>query len=92
MGVTRKVLKASDKKDIPAEGDTVKIEYTGWLFDPTQPGNKGKQFDTSVNRGDFETLIGAGKVIQGWETAVVQMSLGEKSELTITSDYAYGDK
>jgi len=29
-------------------------------------------------------------VIRGWDDGVIQMSLGEKAELHITSDYGYG--
>jgi FK506-binding protein 1 len=29
-------------------------------------------------------------VIQGWEEGVIQMSLGEKALLKISSDYGYG--
>jgi FK506-binding protein 1 len=32
----------------------------------------------------FETIIGVGKVIKGWDEGVPQMSLGEKATLTIT--------
>ena len=42
------------------------------------------RFDTSKGRGDFQTEIGVGKVIRGWDEGVTQMSLGEKSILTIS--------
>jgi FK506-binding protein 1 len=29
-------------------------------------------------------------VIQGWDEGVITMSLGEKAQLDITSDYGYG--
>ena len=32
----------------------------------------------------FETVIGVGQVIKGWDEGVPQMSLGEKAKLTIT--------
>jgi FK506-binding protein 1 len=32
----------------------------------------------------FETKIGVGQVIKGWDEGVPQMSLGEKAKLTIT--------
>lgn len=37
MYYDRKVLKAGSGTDIPKKGDTVTIEYTGYLFD----GSKG---------------------------------------------------
>ncbi|KAL8829726.1 MAG: hypothetical protein Q9170_006045 [Blastenia crenularia] len=94
MGVDRKVLKEGNGADKPKKGDTVTIEYTGNLYDESQAGNdyRGKQFDTSVGRGDFKTKIGVGKVIRGWDEGVTEMSLGEKSVLTISGDYAYGSE
>ena len=38
----------------------------------------------------FRFNIGLGMVIKGWDEGVMQMSLGEKAVLTITSDYGYG--
>ncbi|KAI9774549.1 MAG: FK506 binding protein proline rotamase rapamycin-binding protein [Geoglossum simile] len=65
MGVEKALLKAGDKAKIPRNGDSVMIEYTGWLFDETAVNKKGVQFDTSKERKDFETEIGTGKVIKG---------------------------
>lgn len=93
MGVTRKVLKEGNGKDKPKTGDTVTIEYTGNFYDENAAGNhyRGGQFDSSEGRGPFKTTIGVGKVIRGWDEGVLEMSLGEKSILTITGDYAYGE-
>lgn len=65
-------------------GDTVSIHYTGFLTD-------GTKFDSSVDRNmPFETKIGVGQVIKGWDMGVVGMKKGEKRKLTIPSDFAYG--
>ncbi|KAJ3195368.1 hypothetical protein HK101_000410 [Irineochytrium annulatum] len=54
--------------------------------------SNGSKFDSSVDRGKpFVTQIGVGRVIQGWDEGVPQMSLGEKAKLLITYDYAYGE-
>ncbi|KAI4094675.1 MAG: hypothetical protein LQ344_002147 [Seirophora lacunosa] len=92
MGVTKKVLKEGNGTDKPKKGDEVTIEYTGNLYDDANADNdyRGKQFDSSVGRGDFKTPIGVGRVIRGWDEGVLDMSLGEKSILTISGDYAYG--
>jgi len=94
MGVQRTLVKHGNGTDKPKKGDEVTIEYTGWLHDEAQAskGYRGKKFDSSVDRGDFKTAIGVGKVIRGWDEGVMEMSLGEKSTLTITGDYAYGDR
>jgi len=99
MGVEKQTLATGNGQDVPKKGDTVTMEYTGWLFDANAPENKGgKPFDTSVGRGDFETKVGVGRVIRGWDEGIIGtqaqpgMTLGEKATLTISSDYAYGDR
>ena len=53
----------------------------------------GSKFDSSRDRGSpFETQIGVGRVIKGWDEGVPQLSLGEKAILTATPDYAYGPR
>lgn len=65
------------------KGDTVKVHYTGKL-------NDGTVFDSSIDRGPLEFTIGDGKVIPGFETGVDGMETGEKKEIHIPSDQAYG--
>ncbi|KAG9692770.1 FKBP peptidyl-prolyl cis-trans isomerase, partial [Aureobasidium melanogenum] len=93
MGVTKQIIKQGDGVNKPKNGDNVTMEYTGWL---EENGAKGKQFDSSVGRGDFDVPIGTGRVIKGWDEGIVStdggMSLGEKSTLTISSDYGYGPR
>jgi FK506-binding protein 1 len=43
MGVSRQVLREGNKKDFPKPGDTVSIEYTGYLYDPSCEDKKGKK-------------------------------------------------
>ncbi|RYO76837.1 hypothetical protein DL766_010372 [Monosporascus sp. MC13-8B] len=91
MGVTKIVIQEGNGPK-PVAGQNVTIEYTGWLKDTSKPNNKGEKFDSSVGRGDFVTRIGVGKVIKGWDEGVVQMKVGEKATLDITSDYGYGSR
>jgi len=84
MGVTVETISPGDGKTFPRRGDKVTIHYVGTLTD-------GKKFDSSRERGcPFETEIGTGKVIKGWDEGVPQLSLGERAILTATPDYAYG--
>jgi len=100
MGVTKELLQEGNGTDYPSKDQTIFMQYTGWLKDPNATDNelKGKQFDSSDGRGDFKTKIGVGRVIKGWDEGIIGagdtkgMSLGEKARLTITSDYAYGDR
>ncbi|KAG6037950.1 FK506 binding protein proline rotamase rapamycin-binding protein [Claviceps citrina] len=89
MGVTKTTLKEGAGAQ-PTKGQTVTIEYTGWIKDENKPDNKGDKFDSSVGRGDFVVKIGVGQVIKGWDEGVTQMKVGEKATLDISPDYGYG--
>lgn len=43
MGVTKTTLTEGSGAQ-PVAGETVTIEYTGWLKDSSQPNSKGKQY------------------------------------------------
>jgi len=93
MGVTKEIINDGDGKTFPKVGDVVSIDYNGYLLDPQAADKKGKLFDSSSKRNeDFKTVIGVGQVIKGWDEGVITMSLGEKARLTISSDYAYGER
>ncbi len=64
-------------------GDTVKVHYTGKL-------NDGTVFDSSADREPLEFSIGEGKVISGFEKAVVGMNPGDSKTATLAEDDAYG--
>jgi FKBP-type peptidyl-prolyl cis-trans isomerase len=70
----------------PLSGQTVVVHYTGWL-------TNGQKFDSSVDRGQpFEFVIGAGKVIKGWDEGVKGMHIGGKRHLVIPPQLGYGEK
>jgi peptidylprolyl isomerase len=72
----------------PKTGETCVMHYTGWLYDN---GQKGKKFDSSVDRGDpFEFPIGVGRVIKGWDEGVSTMKVGGKRTLIIPAALGYG--
>ncbi len=68
------------------KGDTVVIHYKGTLTD-------GTKFDSSYDRGEpFETVIGTGRVIEGWDEGVPGMKVGGKRRLTIPPEMGYGQR
>ena len=74
--------------DSPRKGQTCVMHYTGWLSDG---GNKGKKFDSSVDRGQpFEFPIGVQRVIGGWDEGVASMKVGGKRTLIIPPELGYG--
>jgi len=81
---------------IVIKGDTVVLDYTGYLDDQTI-------FDTSVETIGVEAglqkqsytplgfKIGDNQVIPGFEEQVIGMNLGEKKTFTLTPEKAYGE-
>ena len=70
----------------PKAGQTVVVDYTGWLSD-------GTKFASSVDRGTpFEFVLGAGKVIAGWDEGLATMKVGGKRRLIIPASLAYGEQ
>ena len=63
-------------------GDELKVHYNGTLYADS------KQLDCSI---DFEFVLGAGTVMEGWEKGCHNMCVGEKRKLTIPSGLAYGE-
>lgn len=74
-------------------GKAVSVHYTGWLYDPAAPEQKGRKFDSSRDRGvPFGFILGAGKVIKGWEHGVVGMKEGGRRTLIIPPWLGYGER
>ena len=74
-------------------GKTVNVHYTGWLYDENAPDKKGKKFDSSLDRKEhFSFMLGAGRVIKGWDQGVTGMKVGGKRTLIIPSSMAYGTR
>jgi peptidylprolyl isomerase len=67
------------------QGDTVQVNYMGKLQD-------GTIFDSSVGRSPIQFTLGKGKLIEGFEKAVIGMNSGEKKTVVIPSAEAYGSR
>jgi peptidylprolyl isomerase len=67
------------------EGDTVVVDYVGVR------SSDGVEFDNSYDRFEpFPVVLGSGGVIPGWEQGLVGAQAGERLQLDIPSDLAYG--
>ncbi len=74
-------------------GMVVIVHYTGWLYDPGAKDFRGRQFDSSRERGQpFSFPLGAGRVIQGWEQGIPGMKVGGLRRLVIPPALAYGSR
>ena len=74
-------------------GKTVSVHYNGWLYDENAPDKKGKKFDSSYDRKEqFSFMLGAGRVIKGWDKGVQGMKVGGQRTLIIPPSMAYGSR
>ena len=64
-------------------GDTVKVHFTGKL-------ENGTTFDSSSGGEPLELTIGDGKLIPGFEGALLGMKVGESKNIRISTDEGYG--
>jgi peptidylprolyl isomerase len=72
----------------PRTGQTVVVNYTGWL---DENGKKGQKFDSSLDRNEpFDFRIGMHQVIAGWDEGVATMKVGGKRTLIIPPSLGYG--
>lgn len=71
-------------------GKTITVNYSGWLYNESQPDNKGAMFGTSMGTAGFAFALGSGQVIQGWEQGVPGMRVGGMRRLVIPPSLAYG--
>ena len=68
-------------------GQNIKVNYTGALW------KNGKKFDASADHGSsFDTQIGAGKVITGWDKGLVGQTVGSRVLLVVPPAEGYGAK
>jgi peptidylprolyl isomerase len=79
-------LQLKNKEMAVKQGDTVKVHYTGTL-------NDGSEFDSSYKRNEpIEFQAGTGQMIQGFDNAVMEMTVGEKKTINIPAAQAYGEQ
>ncbi len=74
-------------------GMVIVVHYTGWLLDPAATDQRGRQFDSSRDRGQpFSFPLGGQRVIRGWEQGIPGMRVGGKRRLVIPPALAYGPR
>jgi FKBP-type peptidyl-prolyl cis-trans isomerase FkpA len=88
----RKDTKVGEGK-VAETGKAVLVHYTGWLYDPKAPDQKGAKFDSSIGRPTpFGFVVGAGRVIKGWDEGVPGMKVGGQRTLVIPPSLGYGER
>merc|ERR1712232_581878 len=76
--------KVGEGKEHPTADSPCDCHYKGTLID-------GKEFDSSYKRGK-PTTFAPNQVIKGWTEAMQLMVEGDKWEMYIPSELAYGDR
>jgi len=82
-GISSKVLVKGTGTVHPKAGDTVEVNYAGWM-------TNGQLFDTSQKRGTTAKFP-LDLLIQGWQEGLKLMVVGEKRRMWIPANLAYGD-
>merc|ERR1712070_1227049 len=83
-GLMYKVVKAGEGTKSPTVNSKCSCHYRGTLTD-------GTEFDSSYKRGK-PSQFAPNQVIKGWTEAMQLMVEGDKWELYIPSELAYGDR
>lgn len=82
-GIFYRVMKAG-KGESPKADSKVSVHYKGTLIN-------GKVFDSSYDRGQ-PAEFPLNRVIKGWQIAVQKMHPGDKWEVVIPAELAYGEQ
>lgn len=82
-GLQYKVITAGNGAT-PTANSTVSVHYEGTL-------TSGDVFDSSLQRGEPATF-GVSQVIPGWTEALMRMKVGDKWQLVIPPNLAYGER
>lgn len=81
------IVTVAESAGVAEAGDVVRVHYAGRLQ------SNGEEFDSSLKRGDpIEFPLGSGRVIKGWDEGIAGMKVGEKRQLIIPPNLAYGEK
>lgn len=76
-----------------AKGMHLSMHYTGTIDESSATGTPGKQFDSSIPRGQtFDFQLGAGRVIKGWDEGLVGLCKGAEATIIIPPEMGYGDR
>lgn len=82
-GLTYMVTRHGTGEQLKA-GETVMVHYTGLL-------TNGTKFDSSLDKGEpIAFPLGVGRVIKGWDEAIVRLRVGDQATLVIPPQLGYG--
>ncbi|MHB1518188.1 MAG: FKBP-type peptidyl-prolyl cis-trans isomerase [Acidimicrobiales bacterium] len=71
---------------VAKDGDTVTVQYVLATY------SAGRVIQSSWSGSPFSFVLGAGRVIKGWDEGVVGMKVGGRRELIIPPSLGYGSQ
>ena len=81
---------ATAEAKCPQNRDYADVHTTLWLYDASGEDGRGMEIWSSGGDRPFQFQLDAGQVIKGWDLGVKCMLVGEKRELRIAPELAYG--
>jgi FKBP-type peptidyl-prolyl cis-trans isomerase len=92
-GVIKKIIKRGEQVGedaIPLPGQEVTVNYTCRLEDGTIVDRSEEHVAKTGEPIRF--TVGMGNVVEGWDMALMTMCLGEKADIFLSSQYAFGSE
>ena len=84
-GLRYKITEENPEGEQAEKGQKVAVHYTGMFLD-------GNKFDSSLDRQEpIEFEVARGFVIPGWDEGLLLLKEGEKADLLIPANLAYGE-
>lgn len=88
-GLTAKILKNGYGR-AAVSLDYADVNAQLWVYDPNAEGGRGAEIWATDDGEPFQFQIDVGNRIAGWDLGIKCMLLGEKRELKIAPELAYG--
>ena len=91
--LVRTLQQAAADGPTPQKGDTVLVQYEGFLEDsPTQSFCSSKHCNNNDCPLPLSIIIGEDHVMEGWQIVLPHIRLNQRVEVTIPHLYAYGEQ
>ena len=72
------------------DGWLLAIDYTGWVYDPATPDNRGQEFGSTSAEGPFSFRLGFGLLVPGIEQGLAGMRVGGLRRIIVPPDLGFG--
>ena len=96
-GIVLLITQENEFGEVPEEGDSLFVDYTGYFLDGTvfdtsieQVARDNNLYNSTLPYEPYPIKLGYSQVIPGWHYALIQMKEGEKATALFPSRFAYG--